>query len=318
MIGTDWHIDRDDLASYADGRAGPAQLASVEAHLGRCDRCRAALSGRVAAGSAASTGDDPVWAGIADRIDGGNRLLRRWPRLATVSLASPPLVIATTLVAGLLVVLVIAARLWSARYATATLVTLGPITPLVAAHVAFGPRVDPAGRMAAAAPIASGRVAALRALAATLLACVAGLAVTPLTTLPAADVVVWLLPALAGTALAVAIGTFVDAAGDDTYYIPKKSAGGGDMNSIGLFCDQQGADTYHPLAHSCLGAASTSNPRGDRFRTVMPTIGAFVDLGGADRYPAQGSAKNNTQWHHTASTQAWGFGYDTQPRPAVP
>lgn len=115
-----------------------------------------------------------------------------------------------------------------------------------------------------------------------------------------------------------AIGTFVDAAGDDTYYIPKKSAGGGDMNSIGLFCDQQGADTYHPLAHSCLGAASTSNPRGDRFRTVMPTIGAFVDLGGADRYPAQGSAKNNTQWHHTASTQAWGFGYDTQPRPAVP
>jgi len=211
VIGTDWHIDRDDLASSADGRAGPAQLASVEAHLGRCDRCRAALSGRVAAGSAASTGDDPVWAGIADRIDGGNRLLRRWPRLATVSLASPPLVIATTLVAGLLVVLVIAARLWSARYATATLVTLGPITPLVAAHVAFGPRVDPAGRMAAAAPIASGRVAALRALAATLLACVAGLAVTPLTTLPAADVVVWLLPALAGTALAVAIGTFVDA-----------------------------------------------------------------------------------------------------------
>lgn len=211
MIGTDWHIDPDDLARYADGQAGPAQLASVEAHLGRCSRCRAALSGRVAVGSAASTGDDPVWTGIADRIDGGHRLLRRWPRLATVSLASPPLMIATTLVAGLLVLLVIAARLWSARYATATLVTLGPITPLVAAHVAFGPRVDPAGRMAAAAPIASGRVAALRALAATLLACVAGLAVTPLTTLPAADVVVWLLPALAGTALAVAIGTFVDA-----------------------------------------------------------------------------------------------------------
>lgn len=209
MIGTDWHIDPDDLANYADGHAGPAQLASVEAHLARCGHCRAALTARVDAGATVEA--DRVWAGIADRIDGGNRLLRRWPRLATVSLASPPLVLATALVAGLLVALVVAARMWSARYATATLVTLGPITPLVAAHVAFGPRVDPAGPMAAAAPIASGRVAALRALAATLLACVAGLAVTPLTTLPAADVVVWLLPALAGTALVVAIGTYVDA-----------------------------------------------------------------------------------------------------------
>ena len=209
MIGTDWHIDPHDLVNYADGRAGPAQLASVEAHLGHCAVCRTALAACV---TGARTADyDPVWAGIADRVDGGNRLLQRSPRLATVSLSSPPLVIATTMVAALLVVLVVVARMWAARYATATLVALGPITPLVAAHVAFGPRVDPAGRLAAAAPLAAGRVAALRALVATLIACAAGLLVTPLTTIGATDVVVWLLPALAGTAVVVAAGSFVDA-----------------------------------------------------------------------------------------------------------
>ena len=101
-------------------------------------------------------------------------------------------------------------------------------------------------------------------------------------------------------------------AGDDIYYIPKKSAGGGDMNSIGLFCDQQGADEYHPLAHSYMGAASSSNPRGDYFRNVMPTIGVFVDLDGTDRYPSDGSLKNNAKWHHESSAQLWGFGFDTQ------
>ncbi len=39
-----------------------------------------------------------------------------------------------------------------------------------------------------------------------------------------------------GAARDGSIGTFVDVTGNDIYYIPKKSAGGGDMNSIGLFC----------------------------------------------------------------------------------
>ena len=44
----------------------------------------------------------------------------------------------------------------------------------------------------------------------------------------------------------------------------------------------------------------------------MPTIGVFVDLGGTDQYPSDGSLKNNSQWHHEASAQEWGFGYDTE------
>jgi hypothetical protein len=108
------------------------------------------------------------------------------------------------------------------------------------------------------------------------------------------------------------VGTFVDVAGQDVYYIPKESAGGGDENSIGLFCDQQGKDAYYPTGYSYLGTASANNPRGDYFRAVMPTIGVFVDLGGTDQYPSDGSLQNNAKWHHQASAAERGFGYDTE------
>ncbi|MCU0959855.1 MAG: hypothetical protein MUF48_07090 [Pirellulaceae bacterium] len=108
------------------------------------------------------------------------------------------------------------------------------------------------------------------------------------------------------------IGTFVDVAGDDEYYLPKKSGGGGDMNSIGLFCDQRGADVYHPLSASTLGASTASNPRGESFRRMMPTIGVFADLDGADRYGATSSMKNGGTWRNPASAPLWGLGFDTQ------
>jgi hypothetical protein len=110
------------------------------------------------------------------------------------------------------------------------------------------------------------------------------------------------------------VATFVDVQGDDIYYIPKKSAGGGDMNSIGLFCDQQGDDSYHPLRQSYMGTASSTNPRGEYFRSVMPTIGVFVDLDGQDKYPSFGRPKNNAEWHHQNRSHQWGFGLDAQQR----
>ena len=50
----------------------------------------------------------------------------------------------------------------------------------------------------------------MRALVAVLIACAVGALLTPLTTLSTADVAAWLLPALAASAAAVAIGTFID------------------------------------------------------------------------------------------------------------
>lgn len=204
MSVTGWHVDADDLAEYAAGHAGPARLASVEAHLTTCAACRAALGAHAPA-------PDALWEAIADRVDTGPRALRRHPRLAMVSLSSPPLALATVLLAGMLVALVGVARAGSAPFATATLVGVGPLIPLAGARLAFGRRVDPAGAMAAAAPMAVGRVAATRAFVASALACVAGVVVTPLTTISWTGAAVWLLPALAISAVAVAIGTFVDA-----------------------------------------------------------------------------------------------------------
>lgn len=204
MRVTDWHVDPDDLAEYAAGHSGPARLASVEAHLTRCTACRAALAAHVPAPAA-------LWDAIADRVDTGPRTLRRHPRIAMVSVSSPPLALVTGLLAAALIGLVAVARVGSAPFATATLVALGPLVPLAGARVAFGRRVDPAGAMAAAAPLAVGKVGGARALAATLVACAAGVVVTPLTTISWGGAAVWLLPALAISAVSVAVGTFVDA-----------------------------------------------------------------------------------------------------------
>ncbi len=112
------------------------------------------------------------------------------------------------------------------------------------------------------------------------------------------------------------VGLLLDREGDDTYYIPKKSAGGGDMNALGVFCDAQGDDKYFATGSSYLGTASFSNPRGEYFRRTMPTIGVFVDLAGSDTYPSNGPEKNNSRWHHQSGSPTWGFGVDTAPKNA--
>jgi hypothetical protein len=209
VISQEWHIDGDDLAAYAAGRTGPVMLSSIEAHLLACEACRTAL----AAHAHASDGpvvDDHVWAAIVDRVDRGSRAFTRSSKLLHVSISSPPLAMVTALLAGLLIAFVVAARLGDSRHATTMLVSLGPLVPLVGARVAFCRKIDPAGTMAGAAPLAAGRVASTRALVATVIACLAGVIVSPLTTLGLGDTAVWLLPALALSATTVAIGTYID------------------------------------------------------------------------------------------------------------
>jgi Putative zinc-finger len=206
VIRQEWHIDGDDLTAYADGRAGAVMMSSIEAHLLTCEQCRATLNTRVRTPAT----DDHVWAAIAERVDRGNRLFSWSSRMLVVSVSSPPLAMMTALLAGLLVAFVGGARLNDARNATTMLVSFGPLVPLVGARIAFGRSVDPAGTMAAAAPVAAGRVASTRALVVTIIACLTGILVSPLTTLDAQESVVWLLPALALSAVSVAIATYMD------------------------------------------------------------------------------------------------------------
>jgi hypothetical protein len=224
VIRQEWHIEADDLAGYAAGTARPTARSSIEAHLVACEVCRLALNDQVARVAYAEPGyaaqgdaaandgatEDRMWSAIVDRVDGGTRTLARSSRLLHVSVSSPPLALATTLLAGLLMVFVCVARAGAPRYATTVLVALGPLVPLIGAGLAFGRHVDPAGAMATSAPLAASRVAAARALIVTIVACAVGVVVSPLTTMGPGDSVVWLLPALAVTAVTVAISTYVD------------------------------------------------------------------------------------------------------------
>ena len=152
MIRQEWHIDGDDLGAYADGRTSAVMMSSIEAHLLACDQCRTALSTHVHAYDGDhDRNDDPVWAAIADRVDRGNRPFAWSSRMLVVSISSPPLALATALLAALLVVFVCVARVSDARHATTMLISFGPLVPLVGARLAFGRKVDPAGTMSAAA-----------------------------------------------------------------------------------------------------------------------------------------------------------------------
>ena len=148
-----------------------------------------------------------------------------------------------------------------------------------------------------------------------------------------------------GAAAHFAIGSMIDHAGDDHYNdaqvlgpgigcrarrLDRHVCGRGGSGHL-LHSEEVGRWRRHELDRPVLRSAGrrrvpsadatrtwvprpSSNPRGDYFRTAMPTIGVFVDLGGTDRYPSDGSLRNNAQWHHEASAAEWGFGYDTERR----
>ncbi len=126
------------------------------------------------------------------------------------------------------------------------------------------------------------------------------------------------------------IGVFFDGSGDDSYVIPNRAAGEGDLNGIGLFWDRQGKDTYRvqgqkPLKRTpCIGATSTEKNADKGFRGKMPTIGVFLDTGGEDNYDGTGYlapkkqtseeflAKNNHEWFHNNQFPLVGFGVDNE------
>jgi len=216
------------LADYAAGTADGAAAWSVEAHLAACANCRSELSAHVDAGRLAR--NRAVLLARAAIPDGGRagRLLRRCgapDHLLRLLAATPSLRLSWLLsVAGVLAGVAGEAAL--ARYgflgprvATAAggrdwpaLLPFLLVTPLlVVAGVAaaFQPRLDPAWRLAAAAPFSAFTLLLVRALCAVgtalILAAGAALAVPGPGWLPAA----LLVPSLALCAFALAAATVV-------------------------------------------------------------------------------------------------------------
>lgn len=101
----------------------------------------------------------------------------------------------------------------------------------------------------------------------------------------------------------LSVGVFVDEGGDDDYAVGQLSLGVAHFNSTGIFVDAAGNDRYGVASATCraLGAAylhEWGNPR-----ETVPSLGLFMDLGGADSYPPHCErVANDRLW---AGPRAW-------------
>lgn len=216
---TDWHLPPTVLSAYAEGRTDQPISWSVEAHLMECERCRAEL-----APVPLAVDLDAAWHGIIDTLDrpaGGpvESVLRRLSvpeHLARLLAATPSL--SLSWLVGVVVVLGSAAIASSLREGgIGVFLVLAPLVPLAGVAAAYGPGFDPAYEVAVAAPFRGIRLLLLRAVTVFATSMALGLAGSAL--IPGAGIAVlaWVLPALALSVSALALGTYMD---------PVRSAGG--------------------------------------------------------------------------------------------
>jgi hypothetical protein len=196
-----WHVAPDDLSAYVAGGIHGVSADSIEAHLLRCDRCRATLT--------ATTQRDERqlrWEAIAVEIDQPGRWARSgtWFRMA---LGTPHLAVTGAVLAVIFIAVPLLASLVNERATVTWFLALAPAVPIAAAVVAYATAADPAGNAGAATPLHSFRLVVLRT--AILLAAVLpiGLLTSVLLPVPTALVLGWFLPAVAVCAVVLAIGT---------------------------------------------------------------------------------------------------------------
>jgi hypothetical protein len=209
MTNTPWHIDADLMAAYANGTTGPVLTASTEAHLMRCEQCRAM----------ATVGRDRqkrVWAEIIERVEAPpRRPLERLLARAGLDDSTALLVAATPALSGAwfsAVTLVLSLTLFTA-YVTPNGIVLflamAPVLPMLGVALAYSEVGNPTSEVAEAAPYSQTRLMFLRS------SLVAGAAMGPSFVLgafapgPALLVVAWLLPALALTMLTFVLCQFI-------------------------------------------------------------------------------------------------------------
>jgi len=80
------------------------------------------------------------------------------------------------------------------------------------------------------------------------------------------------------------VGVLVNEAGDDRYHAASLAMGAGNCNGVGLFVDNAGDDTYVASAASSTGYAGLGECVESPDRPLAPTLGVFIDAGGADAY----------------------------------
>jgi hypothetical protein len=206
-----WHAETAVLQAYAEGELDEVRALSVEAHLLACEPCRLQL---------VDLADRPrleaVWDQVAVSIEApsrtvAERLLVRFgvPEHRARLVAATPSLSGAWLVgvAFSLVFAVVAAHVGSSG--SLVFLALAPLLPVAGVAVAYGPWLDPLYEVSLAAPMSNFTLLLLRTsaiLASTLaLAGAAALALPGPWWVTAA----WLLPTLALTVLALALGSYL-------------------------------------------------------------------------------------------------------------
>lgn len=196
-----WHAAPDHLLAYRQGDLHGAAADSVEAHLVRCPACRATLAATVPAAEQAARFERLALA--IDRPSGWSRR-STWLRLAA---GTPELAAAAVSLAVAFVVVPLTAAALDPRPATTWFLTLAPALPVAGTVLAYRAVADPVGALAEATPLHSFRIVLMRV--AVLLGALlpAGVLASVLMPGRAVHLLGWVLPALAGSALVLAVGT---------------------------------------------------------------------------------------------------------------
>ncbi|MCZ7588136.1 MAG: hypothetical protein M5U27_04595 [Gaiella sp.] len=209
---TTWHVDPSTLGAWVEGTTGPLASASVEQHLVKCERCRAAVAGLVRIEDVPGAWDDVLaevagGAGLAERV-----LVRLGLKAgdAVVVGAAPVLRIAWA--AGLAAVLgfILVASIAGHDRGLALFLALAPLMPVAGVAAAYGPSADPSYELALAAPYRMIRLVLLRSAAVLLTAVPLTVAAGLLLPLDGATAVAWVLPSLAFTLVVLGAGSWVD------------------------------------------------------------------------------------------------------------
>ncbi len=212
-----WHADTALLDRYAHGSTDLASAASIEEHLLSCAECRERLANTADIDHVLPVGlIDAMWNEIADVVDRPHEtLVERILHRVGVSESAARIVSATPALrlAWIGAVAIAAAfAVWAAYGSThdpIVFLWFAPVVPLAGVATAFGPSIDPLHEVALAAPLPATRILALRTSA---VGVTAGLILIPASLALPGFAAAWIMPALAVCALALALGTTMEAA----------------------------------------------------------------------------------------------------------
>ena len=209
------------VLGYLAGGLPPAAILSVEAHLPRCPACRAVLAAGPGEADRLARSRSVVLASLGLRRPGpATWLLRRCgvPDHITTLLSATPALRRSFFAAVLLVLALVTASAYLAAGLRPDLgswdplvpfLAIAPLLPLAAVAAAFSPALDPARRLATAAPLPGVWLLCLRSVvvvASTLAPTAVAALILPG---PMWLAVAFLLPSLAVCAVALGLGTMI-------------------------------------------------------------------------------------------------------------